>query len=425
MKRSTTKTPKPLVQLVIPQLFAPLPLWQKDFAFQADSLLIASMCRYAHCEPFPQNTGELQHNRQNHQQNNQDKHQAEPVTFGLEQTLHHLLQAPVSRSDRANASQLSKHFAYYRYQADFGQPPTSAVLCADPVHLQTGIEQVILRPIAWEVICPKDARDLLQRLNEHFSQDGLHFVQSPKANGHWYVLFDKESDYYASVKQLRTTELSQVLGQNVLHHLPQAPSSTDQDNSDNPQRSAADVSLRWHRLLNEIQMLLHLPALSDSRDVAGDLPINSLWFWGTNQPYSTTVHDSNNTPNTLNPSLKISGVYGEHRLLPAFALMAESHPKSADDLITCLIKMKNLAQGQHILVQDALLLPAIHDQPALWRKALHQLEVNYLRPLYRAWQEKQIELQIYPCDGRVFQLKNKRFWQHFAKPKSNLQDFSR
>lgn len=417
-----------MVQLVIPQLFTPLPLWQKDFAFQADSLLIASMCRYAQCTLFPQSTVESQKNRQNHQ----DKHLAKPVTFGLEQTLYTLLQAPANLPDNPHSLQLSNNFAYYRYQTDFGQPPPSAVLCADPVHLQTGIEQVILRPIAWEVICPKDARDLLQRLNEHFSQEGLYFVQSPKANGHWYVLFDTESEYHSSVAYLKTTDLSQVLGQNVLHHLPQVDSTHEQDKAPNDQQTAVNVlpdlspklSLRWHRLLNEIQMLLHLPTLNDSREVAGDLPINSLWFWGSNRQQPTSLQDSSNG-SLNNEPLTMRGVYGEHRLLPALALMANSEHRAAHDLMVSLIKMKNLAHGRHILVLDALLLPAIQDQPALWREALHQLESNYLRPLYGAWQNKQIELQIYPCDGRVFQLKNKRFWQHFSKPQSNLQDFSR
>jgi hypothetical protein len=369
MSKSTIK---PLVQVVIPQLFAPLNLWQKDFAFQADSLLISSLCRYADCDTIPQQ--------------------------GLEQTLSHLL----------NPVEHATSFAYYRYQADFGQPPNTTVLCADPAHFQTGIDQIILRPVAWDAICPKNARDLLQRLNQHFSQDGLTFVQSPKEKGHWYVLFDSQSDYYHTVTTLKTTPLSQVLGQNVLHYLPQNYSTNN--------NKSAEKSLLWHRLLNEIQMLLHLPTLTDSRAVVGDLPINSLWFWGSKEQYST--HD------VAKHKLKINGIYGEQRLLPTFALMADCTHHAANDLFVSLIKMKNLAEGQHILVLDTLLLPAIHDQPALWRKALHQIEVNYLRPLHSEWQAKRIDLQLYPCDGRVFRIKGKNFWQHFAKPHSNLQDFS-
>jgi len=365
-------TPKPLVHVVIPQLFTPLSLWQKDFAFKADSLLISSLCRYANCDSIQQQ--------------------------GLEQTLSYLL----------DHSKNAASFAYYRYQVDFGSPPNTTVLCADPVHFQTGIDQIILRPVAWDAICPKDARDLLQRLNQHFSQDGLTFVQSPKEKGHWYVLFDSQSDYYHAVTTLKTTPLSQVLGQNVLHYLPQSYAANNSKN--------AEKSLLWHRLLNEIQMLLHLPALMDSREIAGDLPINSLWLWGSKE--------QNSTNDVAKPELTVSGIYGEQRLLPTFALMADCTHHAANDLLVSLIKMNNLAQGQHILVLDALLLPVIHDQPALWRKALHQIEVNYLRPLYKEWQAKRIDLQLYPCDGRVFRIKGKNFWQHFAKPHSNLQDFS-
>ena len=40
---------------------------------------------------------------------------------------------------------------------------------------------------------------------------------------------------------------------------------------------------KWLRLGNEIQMLLSMHPLNEQRQARGDLPVNSLWFWGQGQ----------------------------------------------------------------------------------------------------------------------------------------------
>ena len=38
---------------------------------------------------------------------------------------------------------------------------------------------------------------------------------------------------------------------------------------------------QWHTVLNEMQILLHTAQVNIERERRGDLPINSLWFWGS------------------------------------------------------------------------------------------------------------------------------------------------
>lgn len=55
----------------------------------------------------------------------------------------------------------------------------------------------------------------------------------------------------------------QVLGDDLLGHLPQAPDAR-----------------RWRLLLNEAQVILHQHAVNAARRRRGQLPANSLWLWG-------------------------------------------------------------------------------------------------------------------------------------------------
>ncbi len=47
----------------------------------------------------------------------------------------------------------------------------------------------------------------------------------------------------------------------------------------------------WHRLANDVQMVLHGAAINAAREERGEPPINSLWFWGAGTlPDRISVH---------------------------------------------------------------------------------------------------------------------------------------
>ncbi len=124
--------------------------------------------------------------------------------------------------------------------------------CADPVHLQFQAAQAVLQPI--QECGADEAQALCDTLNGHFAGDGVRFlVPHPQR---WYL-------HSADSFEIAATPLSAVWGGDVKAYLPQG-------------RDA----LRWQRLSNEIQMLLHGHVVNQERERRGLPVINSLWLWG-------------------------------------------------------------------------------------------------------------------------------------------------
>ena len=125
-------------------------------------------------------------------------------------------------------------------------------LCADPVHLQLQQSQVVLQP---DVQCTAgEAAELCATLNVHFADDGLLF-HAPHPQ-RWYMRCAEPSI-------VTMTPLRVAAWRDVKVCQPQG-----------------EDALRWQRVANEIQMLLHGHAVNQSREARGGPAINSLWLWG-------------------------------------------------------------------------------------------------------------------------------------------------
>jgi hypothetical protein len=127
-------------------------------------------------------------------------------------------------------------------------------LRADPVHFLAHRDRLtLLEPGA---VHPRaeDAAELVALLNRHFSGDGFSFHAPHPAR--WYVRAP-------GTPRLVTRELSLSTGRDIAGALP-----TGED------------SLRWRRVLTEIQMLMHEHPVNQRREALGELPINSVWLWG-------------------------------------------------------------------------------------------------------------------------------------------------
>ena len=135
------------------------------------------------------------------------------------------------------------------------QPPDDAYwLAADPVHLRVDRDALLLVDAQRFELTFEDAQILVQALNRHFIHGGIHF-SAPTAK-RWYARV-------APGPNIETVPLRDAAGRNVDTLLPRGGDA-----------------LAWHRTFNEIQMLLHGHALNQEREVRGELPVNSVWFWG-------------------------------------------------------------------------------------------------------------------------------------------------
>jgi hypothetical protein len=125
-------------------------------------------------------------------------------------------------------------------------------LRADPVHLRMQRDQMVLVPGG--EVSAGEAGQLCAALNDHFAGQGMEFFAPHPQR--WYVRLDKLPD-------IETLPLSQAAGRDVRGMLPAGPEAA-----------------RWHQVLNETQMLLFAQPVNEAREARGELPINSLWFWG-------------------------------------------------------------------------------------------------------------------------------------------------
>jgi hypothetical protein len=132
-------------------------------------------------------------------------------------------------------------------------------LCADPVHFQLQRDYFSLSYPVPLALTAMEAESLLETLNRHFLQDGLHFFSSRSSSPHfgrWYLRL-------AEVPKIKTSLAMDVVGRDVTTFLPQG-----------------EHAAQWHHTLNEIQMLLHEHPVNQAREANGELPVNSLWLSG-------------------------------------------------------------------------------------------------------------------------------------------------
>jgi len=232
-------------------------------------------------------------------------------------------------------------------QPDAPVAPVSAVfdglgegcwLRADPVHLRLQRDQLVLLP---EVeVDANEARQLCTAMNEYFAGQGLEFFAPHPQR--WYVRLDQLPD-------IETVPLSQAAGRNVRGLLP----------------GGAEAA-RWHRIFNEIQMLLFAHPVNEARAARGELPVNSLWLWGSgcmaNMPQKT-----------------YDRVSSDEVLAEMFAAAA-GIPFAGWPAQWCAEKNS----GRQLLVWTGLRSALRRGDLDAWRAALREFETGYAQPLWRA-----------------------------------------
>lgn len=248
-------------------------------------------------------------------------------------------------------------------------------LRADPVHVRLQREQVVLLPVS---VRRDEATALCASLNAHF-QDMEFFAPHPER---WYVRMKQLPD-------ISTVPISQAMGRNIHGNLPVGAQAGS-----------------WHQLFNEIQMLLFAHPLNEVRESRGEVPVNSVWFWGEGK----------------------EGV-----------LRSEYASVSSDDVLVQMLSASSSvpfkgwegawsgAQGDQLLVWTGLRGSLQCGDLAAWRSALQQFEINYAQPLWRALRKGHIaQLQLDILGGGSLQrvsLARGDAWAFWRRTKK-LSDYS-
>ena len=127
-------------------------------------------------------------------------------------------------------------------------------LRADPINLQADRDTAILTAHEELNLTQAEADTLVSLINKHFIDEPWQLYSF--APHRWYLRLDKPTSF-------KTTPLEKVLGGDINEY-----SATGEDAN------------YWHKIINELQMLLHGSNINFERDSRNILTINSLWLWG-------------------------------------------------------------------------------------------------------------------------------------------------
>lgn len=134
------------------------------------------------------------------------------------------------------------------------QPDSSHWMRADPVHLRPDNDQLMLFDASSLDLGMEEAQQLVEACNRLLREDGIElFAAAPER---WYLRSDKPI-------RLHTSALSAAAGRPLRQYMP-----------------TGEEAGSWLGLMTELQMLLHQAPQNERREVVGELPINSIWFWG-------------------------------------------------------------------------------------------------------------------------------------------------
>ncbi len=226
-------------------------------------------------------------------------------------------------------------------------------LHADPVSLQPSRGELILLDSSQFTLASDESDALLAALNTHFADDGLQFVAADAT--HWFLRLP-------SAPSMHTTPLLQVLGRDIHPRLPQG-----------------EQAMHWHRLLNELQMLLYQHPVNDVRDRQGDPLVHSVWPWGEGALPPTQ------------PSKHPLQLWAD---APLWQGIARWQQRPIQPLPTDGTRwLASTPTGEHLLVLPQLQAATAWQDGWQWREGLLQLEQRWFAPLWQAL-----------CKGQVQQL---------------------
>jgi len=213
--------------------------------------------------------------------------------------------------------------------------PSARLICADPIHIVTGVDDAQLIPGNRLNITIAETKALIEELNRHLGENQCSFTHD--SAGRWY-------HQGLAAGSLSTPPPEAIEGKPVTLAMPRD-----------------DAARPWRALQNEVQMVLHQADVNHARQARGELSINSVWFWGAG-----AAPQSMQAPTTLlfSDDAYVNGLAG-YLGLECRALSEWPNLASLDNT------------GQRVLVVDGQLLhgnPNVSDQQqlgAIWR---HRLE---------------------------------------------------
>lgn len=261
------------------------------------------------------------------------------------------------------------------FAGEGGEAGAEYWLRADPAHLRVRNDGLILlAPEALE-ITEDESHDLTGVLNRQFEAEGLVFhAPHPRR---WYVKMPQ-------APKIRTVTLKEAIGRDVNRLLPDG-----------------EERLRWHRIFNEVQMLLHAHPVNTARENRGAEVVNSLWFWGGGTlPAASSSFDAMQSDDPLAVGLaRLAGI------LTAPLPVDGGFAAGTDTLVDLRNAEREFLRGN----------------VAGWRQALETLETRWFAPILDGLRSGGIGKAVIAtvADGRSHEwsVTRRARWQVWKRPR--------
>ncbi|SIT65829.1 hypothetical protein SAMN05216526_0282 [Ectothiorhodosinus mongolicus] len=271
--------------------------------------------------------------------------------------------------------------------ASLRAPGKVATFCADPVHLQAGMEDVLVTDAGRLNISNAEAEAAIALLNEGFGERGWQFFAMTPSQ--WQVTL-------AQPVEVRTQPLRAVAGQAMTAYLPQGPGA----------RSLIAE-------LTEMQMLLYGAPFNEERESRGQPTINGVWLWGE-QPIPERV------PGHGSDEVWIVVEQGSSLIWPwqamAEAMGAQCRRQSLTETKTWIQALSASDAAQHWLICPWLESSVAYDDVGAWMPVLSELDQGLFAALSQALdQGKWSALELLDDQSAVRIAPGKR-WQFWQKP---------
>lgn len=248
-------------------------------------------------------------------------------------------------------------------------------LRADPVHLvvnQRGAEMADPHSLA---VTPDEAEQLTTELNKHFAGDDMFFLAATPQ--HWLLQTHE-------APQAGFAPLDTVYGRSIGEFMPEG-----------------EDAARWHRRLNEIQMLLFNHPVNDIRATLGQPLINSVWFWGGGfHPLRCAL---------VQPA---EYVYSNDTMLATLAKLSGAKRAPCPDSFSGVI-------GKDVLVVlDDLIVAALWSNAIAWREAWDNLERHWFQPARELLADGRLDELVLtmPEAGIQITLNKNHLWRFWRRP---------
>src|SRR5216684_2041216 len=310
------------------------------------------------------------------------------------------LETLLARSDRLNARLVAglerQLFALFGIESgpelpvaavtrvfDTGRIEPGWWLRADPVYLQVDRDRLILADNETLRISRQEADALISEILKVFAADGWR-LQAPHPN-RWYLSV-------ANVPEIQTRSLSDVVGQDIHAYLP-----------------IGAQARTWHRVLNEVQMLLHAAPINTEREARGELAINSLWFWGGGDLPAA-------------PAKRWTQVWSVEPISLGLARLSAT-PYAALPAHGNTWLQQATAPGKHLAVLDQGRGAIQYGDVQGWHEFLQRLDTQWIEPLLMGLRQKQVQsVTVFSENGAGFYLTAKHLgrWWRRRRP---LQDY--